>query len=142
MLRKGCASLRPNFEIFLLFQDTVPAQKKYQLTFVSNFIIEMSLIFFHVDVRKVFLFFQILEFSALCIKAEGTMHITPIHSSTEYGLWTPRESFFRKPQTFELRQTNWAENNWGSWGIFGQTISTHFGTVGHLSMFSIISTKN
>ena len=36
-----------------------------------------------------------------------------------------------------LAETNWVENNWGSWGIFGQNISTHFGTVGHLSMFSI-----
>ena len=37
-----------------------------------------------------------------------------------------------------LGQTNWAENFGGIWGIFDQTISTHFGTVSHLSMFSII----
>ena len=35
-------------------------------------------------------------------------------------------------------QTNWADKFWGIWGIFGQTISTHFGTVSPLSMFSII----
>ena len=51
---------------------------------------------------------------------------------------TPRENFFQKSQTFGLGQTNWAEFFWGIWGIFGQTISTHFGTVIPLSMFSII----
>ena len=40
-----------------------------------------------------------------------------------------------KSQTFCLGQTNWADL---FWGIFGQTISTHFGTVSPLSMFSII----
>ena len=43
----------------------------------------------------------------------------------------------RKSQTFGLGQTNWAENFGGIWGIFGRFISTHFGTVGSLSMFSI-----
>ena len=37
-----------------------------------------------------------------------------------------------------LRQTNWADKIWGILGIFGQTISTLFGTVSPLSMFSII----
>ena len=35
-------------------------------------------------------------------------------------------------------QINWAEMFWGIWGIFGQTVSTHFVTVSSLSMFSII----
>jgi len=50
-----------------------------------------------------------------------------------------------KSRTFGLGQTNWANKFWGIWGIFGQTISTHFGTVNPLSMFfyysTIISTK-
>ena len=50
---------------------------------------------------------------------------------------TQRELFFRKFQTFGLGQTNWADKFGGIWGIFGQFISTHFGTVGPLSMFSI-----
>ena len=35
-------------------------------------------------------------------------------------------------------QTNLADKFWSIWGILGQTISTHFGTVSPLSMFSII----
>ena len=46
-----------------------------------------------------------------------------------------------KSQSFGLGQTNLADKFWGIWGIFSQTISTHFGTVSPLSMFSIISTK-
>ena len=46
--------------------------------------------------------------------------------------------FTSKSRTFGLGQTNWADKFWGIWGIFGQTISTHFGTVSPLSMFSII----
>jgi hypothetical protein len=46
--------------------------------------------------------------------------------------------FSLKARTFELGQTNWADKFWGIWGIFRQTISTHFGTVRFLSMFSII----
>ena len=46
--------------------------------------------------------------------------------------------FSLKSRTFGLGQTNWADKFWGIWGIFGQTISTHFGTVSPLSMFSII----
>ena len=42
-----------------------------------------------------------------------------------------------KFQTLGLGQTNWADKFWGIWGIFDQTISTHFGTVSPLSMFSI-----
>ena len=49
-----------------------------------------------------------------------------------------QKEFFRKPQTFGLVQTNWAENFWGIWDIFDQTISTHFDTVSPLSMFSLI----
>ena len=51
-----------------------------------------------------------------------------------------RSLFSLKSRTFGLGQTNWADKFWGLWGIFGQTISTHFGTVivSPLSMFSII----
>jgi hypothetical protein len=49
------------------------------------------------------------------------------------------KSFFSlKSRTFGLGQTNWADKVWGIWGIFGQTISTHFGSVSPLSMFFII----
>ena len=48
-------------------------------------------------------------------------------AETDYG--HPERAFFRKPQTFGLGQTNWAEKYWGIWGIFGQFISTHFSTV-------------
>jgi hypothetical protein len=43
-----------------------------------------------------------------------------------------------KSRKFGLGQINWADKFWGIWGIFGQTISTHLGTVRPLSMFSII----
>ena len=56
-------------------------------------------------------------------------------TTTEYG--HPERAFFRKPQTFGLGQTNWAENFGGIWGIFGRFIGTHFGTVSPLFMFSI-----
>jgi hypothetical protein len=49
--------------------------------------------------------------------------------------------FSLKSRTFGLGQTNWADKFWGIWGIIGQTISTHFGTVSALSMFSIIQPK-
>jgi hypothetical protein len=34
-------------------------------------------------------------------------------------------------------QANWADKFWGIWDIFRQFISTRFGTVSPLSMFSI-----
>ena len=46
--------------------------------------------------------------------------------------------FSLKSRSFGLRQTNWADKFWGIWGISGRTISTHFGTVSPLFMFSII----
>jgi hypothetical protein len=46
--------------------------------------------------------------------------------------------FSLKSRTCRLGQTNWADKFWGIWGIIGQTISTHFGAVSPLSMFSII----
>jgi hypothetical protein len=58
----------------------------------------------------------------------------------KHGLRTPNEAFFSlKSRTFGLGQTNWADKFWGIWGIFSQTISTHFGTVSPLSMFSMFS---
>ena len=57
----------------------------------------------------------------------------------DHGLRSPNEAFFLlKSRTFGLGQTNWANKFLGIWGIFGQTISTHFGTVSPLSMVSII----
>ena len=55
---------------------------------------------------------------------------------TDYG--HPEKAFFQKSRTYEPGKTFWAEMFWGIWGIFGRTISTHFGTVSSLSMFSII----
>ena len=57
-------------------------------------------------------------------------------------LWTAylhpeRAFFFEKSQTFGLGQTNWAKIFWDIWIIFGQFISSHFGTMGVFSMFSI-----
>ena len=50
-------------------------------------------------------------------------------NDSNHRLWTPNESFLSsKSQTFELGQTNWADEFWGIWGIFGWFISTHFGT--------------
>ena len=67
-------------------------------------------------------------------------------NGAEHGVWTPHEAFFSsKSQTFGFGQTNWADRFWGIWGIFGRFISTNFGTVSPLSIFSkstIISTKN
>jgi len=49
---------------------------------------------------------------------------------TYHGLRTPNEAFFSlKSRTFGLGQAIWANKFWGIWDIFGQTISTHFGTV-------------
>ena len=46
----------------------------------------------------------------------------------------PLKLFFIEIQNFWA----WAGKFWGIWGIFSQTISTHFGTASPLSMFSII----
>ena len=55
-----------------------------------------------------------------------------------HGQWKPNEGFFSsKSQTFVLRQTIWADQFWGNWAIFELFISTHFGTVSPLPMFSI-----
>ena len=44
-----------------------------------------------------------------------------------------------KPFFIEIQNLwAWADKFWGIWGFFGQTISTHFGTVSPLSIFSII----
>ena len=55
---------------------------------------------------------------------------------TDYG--RPMKSFFIEIQNFWDGQTNWVDKFWGIWGIFGRTISTHFGTVSPFFMFSII----
>ena len=47
-----------------------------------------------------------------------------------------------KPFLTEINFLAWEDKLghkfWGIWGIFGQTISTHFDTVSPLSMFSVI----
>ena len=55
--------------------------------------------------------------------------------NTDYGL--PMKSFSLKSRTFGFGQTNWTDKFWGIWVIFGLFISTHFGTVSPLYMFSI-----
>ena len=60
---------------------------------------------------------------------------TQVHQSTNYG--RPMKPFFIEIQNFWA----WADRaNQANifWGIFGQTISTHFDTVSPLFMFSII----
>ena len=46
----------------------------------------------------------------------------------------PMKPFFIEIQNFWA----WADKFWGIWGIFSQTIITHFGTASPLSIFSII----
>ena len=56
-----------------------------------------------------------------------------------HGLRTPGEAFCHgNPKLLGLGQQIVLIIFWGICGIFGQTISTHFGTVSHLSMFSIM----
>ena len=51
----------------------------------------------------------------------------------------PNEAFFIEIQNFWTWADKWADKFWGIWGIFCQTISTHFGTVSpSSSMFFII----
>ena len=64
-----------------------------------------------------------------CIK-RSRIFSTHNHGLRTYAQWSLVSLKF---QTFGLGQTNWC-----IWGIFGRTISTHFGTVSPLSMFSII----
>ena len=65
------------------------------------------------------------------------------HVNTDYG--RPMKPISLKSRAFGIGQTNWADKFWGIYGIFGQTISTHFGKVSPLSMFfhysTIISTS-
>ena len=58
-----------------------------------------------------------------------------MYGCTDYG--HPMKPFSSKSQTFGIGQTNWTDKFLDIWGIFGQTISTHFGTVSPVSMFSI-----
>ena len=57
-------------------------------------------------------------------------------SHTMHRLRTPNEAFFhRNPEILGMgRQIG----SWSIWVIFSQTISTHFGTLSPLSMFSNI----
>ena len=51
---------------------------------------------------------------------------------TDYG--RPMKPIFIEVPNFWA----WADTFWDIWGIFSRTISTHFGTVSPLSIFSII----
>ena len=72
------------------------------------------------------------------------------HYLRKYGMWInlvilPRLKIPNKTEkAFRPRTTdfwawvdNFADKFWGIWGIFGQFIRTHFGTVSPLSIFSI-----
>ena len=78
---------------------------------------------------KIGMFFQ--KLIHLIVGKDGWM------GCTDYE--RPMKHFLKlKSQTFGLGQTNWADNFWGIWGIFGWTFSTHVSTVSPLSMFFII----
>ena len=64
-------------------------------------------------------------------KSNYTYTTRSFDKTTDYG--RPMKPFFIEIQNFR------ADKFWGIWGIFGQTISTQFGTV---SPLSIISAKN
>ena len=51
-----------------------------------------------------------------------------------------QRAFFQKIWTFGLGQTFWPEIFLGIWGIFGRTISTHFGIVSSLDLFMFFGT--
>ena len=68
--------------------------------------------------------------------------ITNLTLITELPMFRPRTTdaqwslFSLKSRTFGLGQTNWENRFWGIFGIFGQTVSTHF-----FHYLTIISTK-
>ena len=72
------------------------------------------------------------ELSLMSLKLDLMPAERKTERSTDYG--RPMKPFFIEFQNFWA----WADKFWGIWGIFGQTISSHFGTVSPLSMFSII----
>ena len=51
--------------------------------------------------------------------------------TTDYG--GPMKHFLIEIPKFRAWQTIWADNFWDIWGILGQFISTHFGTVSHIN---------
>ena len=51
---------------------------------------------------------------------------------------TQKKLFSKIPKLLVLGRHFGLKIFWGIWGIFDRTISTHFGTVSSLSMFSII----
>ena len=70
------------------------------------------------------------------VKVSSASVSITIPRSTDYGRQI-KTFFHLNPEFFVHGQTNWADKFWGIWGIFGQFIRTHFGTVIPLSMFSI-----
>ena len=66
-----------------------------------------------------------LPFECLCTRKKRNP-IQTLQSRTTDAQWS---LFPLKSRTFGLGQTYWADKFWGIWGIFGQTISTHFGKV-------------
>ena len=80
-----------------------------------------------------------------CMSAAITSWITLVWSNYLKMLGTKRLELLKHFQ-FHTSQHGlilipnfraWADTFWGIWGIFGQLISTHFGTVSPLSMFFI-----
>jgi hypothetical protein len=55
------------------------------------------------------------------------------------GLLTPNEAIFQEYLKLLGLGRQIGLKRWGIWGIFGQTISTHFGTVSPLSIFPLIN---
>ena len=81
---------------------------------------------------------QELGIASLCFSQTVDSKLFQLESkgqTTDYGC--SMKPFSSKSLTFGLRQTNWAYKFWGICGIFGRFISTHFGTVSVLPMFSI-----
>ena len=60
-----------------------------------------------------------------------------LHVSKARTTDTQREIFLSKISNFWALADKLDQKFWGIWGTFGRFISTHFGTVSLLSMFSI-----
>ena len=74
-------------------------------------------------------------FSHTFLKVEIWYSLKDIGTQTTDAQWS---LFSLKSRTFGSGSTIWVDKFWGIWGIFSQTISTHFCTVSPLSMLSIV----
>ena len=75
-----------------------------------------------------------ISYSYTNLYSIGTINVDDIRLSprTTNAQWS---LFSLKSRTFGLVQTMWADKFWGIWGIFGQNISLHFGTVSLVCVF-------